>query len=127
MATSAFVVTLEQNLIGGLQEQHFHIQVARPKFGQRDGKLVQFVDEIARVHPHRHRRRRDIARGQDFPRQRQDQLERQIVDAVIIQVFQRLQGDGLAGAGQPADDDYSHGAASAIAFSMRAIKSSSAR
>ena len=127
MPTPGFAVALEQRLVVGLQKQHIHPQVAGAQFGQRGGKPVQFIDEIARVHPHRHGRRQQVAGGGDFPSQGQNQLERQVIDAVVVQVFQGLQRDGLAGAGQTADDDYSHGMALAMVFSMRAIRSCSAR
>ena len=87
MPTPGFAVALEQRLVVGLQKQHIHPQVAGAQFGQRGGKPVQFIDEIARVHPHRHGRWQQVAGSGDFPRQGQNQLERQVVDAVVVQVF----------------------------------------
>ena len=94
---------LEQHLVAGVEEQELVGEPLVRDARQHRRQLLQVV--LAVAHVDAHRKPRVMAVGTHRVDEGRQQGRRQVVDAVVVEVFQRAQRDGLAGAGQAADQD----------------------
>ena len=108
MLAARLGIALEQHLLGGVQVQDLAIDAAAPQLGDQGGNGFDFVGSIARIQTHGGPR---IGVAHAADRVRNEGLEQcggNVVDTVEVDVFQHVQGNALAGAGQPAHDDQPH-------------------
>src|SRR3546814_6606832 len=96
-------MSLEQDLVAGVEEHQLRVQPHRADFRQPFGQAGQVVVAVAHVDADRELARRVVAAG-DAAHEAAQQLGRQVVDAVEPEVLEGLQRHRLAAARQPADD-----------------------
>ena len=115
MAPPCFGKALEQGFILGLQKQQFHVHAF---LLERRHGVRQLAHRGAAARVHAQGDAFMAGAGERFE-QRHHQGDRQIVDAVVAAVFQDIERDALAGAGQTADQYQLHGGRISLACARR--------
>src|SRR3990167_816925 len=102
-----FLEALDQDGVLGLQENDAVVDAARAQFVQA---LRESGEEgaVAHVQADGHVHDRVAAHVGEQAGEMRQQHGRQVVDAVETDVFQGLEGNGLSGSGQTADDEKTH-------------------
>ena len=105
MAPPRLAVTLEQDGIIGHHEQDVRLNVLSPEFLDQAWQGREIRVPIAGIDADGYAAADFAGAGRHFLDNRLEQARRQIVDAVIAQVFQHVKRNGLSGTGQAAYDD----------------------
>ena len=108
MLAAGLAKALEQDIVIGMQEDHFAAGAARTEIRCHGRQVGQVGGAVAGIDADRKPAVHRILRGQYLFDHRGQQGSRDVVDAVETQVFEVMQCHRLAGAGQAADDDQAH-------------------
>ena len=108
MPPARLAIALEQRFLVGAQEQHLAVHAALLELRDQSrhrgdlGGAVAGIDADGGVAVGR------LVRAHRVRDEHRQQPGRNVVDAVVVQVFEHVQRHALAGAGQTADDDEAH-------------------
>ena len=103
-----FAEALQQRLAVGAQEQCLAGDAALAQRLDQPRHLGEVFRSIARVDTDRRLAVRGFAGADGVGDEARQQAGRDVVDAIKVEVFQHVERDALAGAGQAADHDQSH-------------------
>ena len=114
MPPARLAVTLQQDLVVGLQEHELCVNTCASNLLEGFGQRLQVLRAISCIDTDSERRFFFAVRTH-FLYDRLQQGSRHIVDTVVTEVFESMQRDRFAGARQTADDNQAHcGAASRL-------------
>ncbi len=98
-------IALEQHVVARVEEDQAVLDAAAGQAGENFRQPVQILGAIAHVDADGKARMKTGLRLGHGIDERRHQRAGQVVDAVVVEILQRAQRYGLAGAGHAADDD----------------------
>ncbi|GBE48481.1 hypothetical protein BMS3Bbin12_01659 [bacterium BMS3Bbin12] len=114
---------LEERFVAGVDEEDLTVRSAVLELFHDLREVFQGLRLVAGVDPHRGLFDVQAALRAELLGERPQHADRQVVDAIVVQVLERVQHDALPGARQAADDDEPHGRPRSMKRRWRSMKS----
>jgi hypothetical protein len=105
---SGFCVALEEDIVGGLQKDHFAVHALVAQLAHQFRNRGQVIFAVACIDAHGQVVVAAGSRAADLGKHGLHQHGRDIVDAVEVHVLKQIQGHALPGTGQTTDNDQAH-------------------